>query len=138
MKQKSRIPAFIIVLIIAYSNLAINTAQAQTVTKKTSTVTHVKKTVITKKSGGADIAEGKALISKSDCLACHKLDVKLVGPAYADVAKKYPSTPANVTMLANKVIKGGTGVWGQIPMTPYPTLALADAKKMVKYVLSLK
>ena len=136
MKQKLRIPAFIIVLIIGYSNLTINTARAQTVTKKTST--SVKKTVITKKSGGADIAEGKALISKSDCLACHKLDVKLVGPAYADVAKKYPSTPANVTMLANKVIKGGTGVWGQIPMTPHPTLALADAKKMVKYVLSLK
>lgn len=85
-----------------------------------------------------EILQGKGLISKSDCLTCHKLDVKLVGPAYKDVAKKYAPTAANYTLLVNKVIKGGSGVWGQVPMVPHPTLAAADVKKMVKYILSIK
>ncbi len=89
-------------------------------------------------SSKADIEKGKALIAKSDCLACHKLDAKLVGPAYKDVAKKYKATPDNIKKLADKVIKGGVGVWGQIPMSPHPTLAPADAQKMVSYILSIK
>lgn len=84
-----------------------------------------------------DLEAGKLLISKSDCFACHKPDGKLVGPSYAEIAKKYTVTDANVTMLAGKVIKGGTGVWGQIPMAAHPAVKLADAKKMVKYILSL-
>ena len=85
-----------------------------------------------------EIQEGKALISKSDCMACHTLDKKVVGPSYLEVAKKYPMTEANVNLLATKVIKGGSGVWGQIPMSPHATLSSADSKKMIKYVLSLK
>jgi len=84
-----------------------------------------------------DIADGKALLSKSDCLACHKLDQKLVGPAYLDVAKKYPATEASVTLLCNKVLNGGAGVWGEVAMAPHPALPAADAKKMVQYILSL-
>jgi cytochrome c len=84
-----------------------------------------------------DIEEGKALLSKSDCLACHKVDQKLVGPAYMDVAKKYPNTAASVTQLSTKVLSGGSGVWGQVAMAPHPTLPAADAKKMVQYILSL-
>nr|WP_068890133.1 c-type cytochrome [Pedobacter panaciterrae] len=86
----------------------------------------------------ADIAQGKALITKSDCFACHKPTEKLVGPAYSEVAKKYPATQANVTMLAKKVIKGGSGVWGEIPMAPHPSVTQADAEKIVKYILSTK
>lgn len=84
-----------------------------------------------------DIESGKLLISKSDCFACHKPEGKLVGPSYADIAKKYTATDANVAMLAGKVIKGGTGVWGQIPMAAHPKVTQVDAKKMVKYILSL-
>ena len=84
-----------------------------------------------------EIEEGKALISKSDCIACHNLDKKVVGPSYVDIAKKYPFTDANVNLLAQKVISGGTGVWGQIPMVPHASLSTANLKKMVKYVLSL-
>lgn len=84
-----------------------------------------------------DIEEGKVLLTKSDCLACHKVDTKLVGPAYADVAKKYPYSAANVDLLSNKIISGGSGSWGAIPMAPHPTLAAADVKKMVTYILSL-
>lgn len=84
-----------------------------------------------------DIADGKALLSKSDCLACHKVDQKLVGPAYLDVAKKYPATEASVTLLCTKVLNGGAGVWGEVAMAPHPALPAADAKKMVQYILSL-
>ncbi len=79
-----------------------------------------------------------ALIGKSDCLTCHKVREKLIGPAYQDVANKYESTDANITMLASKIIAGGKGVWGEVPMTPHPTVSEADAKQMVKYVLLLK
>jgi cytochrome c len=87
---------------------------------------------------GADVTKGKNLIAKSDCLACHKDDAKLVGPAYVDVANKYEATDANIAKLADKIIKGGAGAWGQIPMSPHPTLSQGDAKEMVKYILSLK
>src|SRR5512135_2496774 len=56
--------------------------------------------------------DGKALIAGSDCLTCHKEDTKLIGPAYKDVAKKYENNDKNVKMLADKVLKGGQGVWG--------------------------
>lgn len=82
--------------------------------------------------------KGKNLIAKSDCLACHKDDVKLVGPAYVDVANKYENNAKNVDFLVNKIIKGGAGSWGQIPMSPHPNLSTADAREMVNYILSLK
>lgn len=91
------------------------------------------------KTGTASAANSKGaqLIAASDCLGCHKEQEKLVGPAYKDVAAKYPPTEENINKLANKVITGGSGVWGEIPMTPHPNLALNDAKEMVKYILSL-
>jgi cytochrome c len=63
---------------------------------------------------------------------------KLTGPSYKDVAAKYENTDANITLLAEKIIKGGQGVWGPIPMTPHAALSEADAKQMVKYILLLK
>lgn len=87
---------------------------------------------------GGIVAKGAKLITSSDCTSCHKERDRLVGPAYSAVAEKYPSTDANITMLANKIIQGGKGNWGEIPMTPHPDLAVADAKEMAKYILSLK
>lgn len=84
-----------------------------------------------------DIEEGKLLISKSDCFACHKPDTKLVGPSYAEIAKKYKVTDVNLNLLSGKVIKGGSGNWGQIPMAAHPKVTAVDAKKMVKYILSI-
>ena len=77
-------------------------------------------------------------MAAADCYTCHKADVKVIGPAFADIAAKYPSTPANIDTLANKVIKGGKGNWGEVPMTPHPNIALADAKTIVTYILTLK
>jgi len=83
-------------------------------------------------------AKGEQLITSSDCLTCHKVDAKLVGPSYIDVANKYPATDANIDLLAGKIIQGGSGSWGEIPMTPHPAVSTDDAKEMVKYILSLK
>jgi len=81
---------------------------------------------------------GAALIQKNDCLTCHKLDQKVIGPAYVDVANKYTASPAVIDTLANKVIKGGSGNWGNIAMSAHPDLSMTDAREMVKYILSLK
>jgi cytochrome c len=89
-------------------------------------------------SSNPDYQKGVELIAKSDCLTCHKTDTKVIGPAYKDVAAKYENTEANVDLLAGKIIKGGTGVWGQIPMTPHATISEADAKALAKYVLLLR
>lgn len=89
-------------------------------------------------SANPDYQKGVALISKSDCLTCHKTDTKNIGPAYKDVAAKYENTDANVALLASKILKGGTGVWGQIPMTPHAAMSEDDAKALAKYVLLLR
>ncbi len=83
------------------------------------------------------IKQGQALTDQSDCKTCHHPTNKIIGPAHADVAKKYEFTKANVTYLADKIKNGGSGVWGEIPMTPHPDLSQADAEKMAMYVLSL-
>ncbi|GAA4435792.1 hypothetical protein GCM10023091_12880 [Ravibacter arvi] len=80
--------------------------------------------------------KAKALIAASDCFACHKEKEKLVGPAYADIARKYK--PSDVPRLIQKVVSGGSGVWGDIPMTPHPGMEKADVETMVRYILTIK
>ncbi|MBH2005540.1 MAG: c-type cytochrome [Sphingobacteriia bacterium] len=89
-------------------------------------------------SSNPDYVKGLELIGKSDCLTCHKVKDKLIGPAYQDVANKYESNEENIKLLAGKIIQGGKGVWGEVPMTPHPQVSEEDAKQMVKYVLLLK
>jgi cytochrome c len=89
-------------------------------------------------SANPDYEKGLTLIAKSDCLTCHKTDTKNLGPAYKEVAAKYENTEENLTLLAGKIIKGGSGVWGQVPMTPHPALSEEDAKQMVKYIFLLR
>ena len=78
------------------------------------------------------------LAKAKNCMTCHKIDSKLIGPAYQDVAAKYAGQSAAVAKLAEKVQKGGVGVWGQIPMTPNPQVNADDAKKLVTWILSQK
>lgn len=82
--------------------------------------------------------KGLEMIGALDCTTCHKIEEKNIGPAYRDVANKYEATEANIETLANKVIKGGSGNWGTVPMTPHPAVSLDSAKEMVRYILSLK
>ncbi|NOT52670.1 MAG: c-type cytochrome [Chitinophagaceae bacterium] len=90
-------------------------------------------------SQNPDYQNGLALVTKSDCLTCHKIDEKVTGPSYRDIANKYGDMPDTIiSHLAGKVISGGTGTWGQVFMTPHPNLSQADAEAMVKYILLLK
>lgn len=81
---------------------------------------------------------GGALIAKNDCKACHAAKQKLVGPSYHDIAKKYSKSAGNVNKLAAKVISGGAGNWGQIPMTPHPQLSKQEAGAIVEHILNMK
>lgn len=83
------------------------------------------------------IAQGESLVNASDCKTCHHKTNKIIGPSHTEVAQKYDFTQANVTLLANKIVNGGSGVWGEVPMTAHPDIQLADAEKMARYVLSL-
>jgi cytochrome c len=96
-------------------------------------------------STGSNPAADKALdlIGASDCTTCHRLNKNgggaAIGPAYSDVAAKYaPAADSTVDRLVKKVISGGSGIWGTVPMTPHPTLKPEDVKTMVTYILTLK
>ncbi|HEX8546073.1 MAG TPA: c-type cytochrome [Cytophagaceae bacterium] len=81
--------------------------------------------------------DGAKLIANSDCFACHDMKDKKVGPPYLEIAKKYTLTPQNIDNLSNKIIKGGKGVWGEIPMSPHPSLKKEEASGMAKYIIGL-
>ena len=78
------------------------------------------------------------LAQKKSCLACHATDKKLVGPAYKDVAAKYAGQKDAAAKLADKIQKGGTGVWGQVPMPANPQVNAEEAKQLATWVLSIK
>jgi cytochrome c len=78
------------------------------------------------------------LAKKHNCLVCHQIDKKVVGPAYKDVAAKYANDKTAEAKLFEKVKKGGVGVWGQVPMPPNSSVPDADVKALVKWILSLK
>ena len=80
--------------------------------------------------------EGATLIKRSDCTTCHKPDVKLVGPSFKDIAAKYPNTEENIAKLTEKVMSGGSGVWGDVPMAAHPSLSKDDARKIVTYIIT--
>lgn len=86
----------------------------------------------------APVLADEALARSKNCMACHAVDKKLVGPSYKDIAKKYAGDAKAADALATKIIKGGSGVWGAIPMPANPQLSEADAKKLVAWVMAQK
>ncbi|MEO7008981.1 MAG: c-type cytochrome [Caldimonas sp.] len=78
------------------------------------------------------------LAQKKNCMACHAVDKKVLGPAYKDVAAKYAGQKDAVDKLAQKVIKGGSGVWGAVPMPANPQVSEAEAKQLVQWILTVK
>ena len=80
----------------------------------------------------------EALAEKNACLGCHSVAEKVVGPAFKDVAAKYKGQKNAATMLAAKVRKGGSGVWGTVPMPPNPKVSDKDLKKLIAWVLAQK
>jgi len=81
---------------------------------------------------------GEVLIAYSDCHSCHAVDKRMKGPAFKDIAKRYPVQDQYIALLAQRIIVGGSGAWGYSVMTPHSDLKEEDAKTMVKFILSLK
>jgi len=124
--------------LVSLSLLALMAACGGSEEKKDSAAAPVATTASDDLSSNPDYVKGLELIGKSDCLTCHKVGDKLIGPSYKEVAAKYENTDENITLLAGKIIKGGQGVWGSVPMTAHPAVTEEDAKAMVKYIFLLK
>lgn len=110
----------------------------KTEAKKDVPATDTKTTAKVDVTDSPEFQKGLELVNNNDCKTCHKVDEKLVGPAFRDVANKYSNTPAELDTLAHKIIKGGQGNWGSIPMAGHDKLSVEDATAMAKYVLLLK
>ena len=78
------------------------------------------------------------LAQKKNCMACHAVSQKVIGPAYKDVAAKYAGQADAVAKLSQKVMKGGSGVWGAVPMPANPQVSEAEAKQLVQWILTTK
>jgi len=90
-------------------------------------------------AGASNLALANADLAKAkNCMACHSVQNKVVGPAFKDVAAKYAGQKGVEDKLAQKVMKGGGGVWGPVPMPPNTQVSDAEAHTLVKWVLSLK
>jgi len=87
-------------------------------------------------AGAVQAQDAEALAKSKNCLSCHAVDKKVVGPSYKDVAKKY--TAKDEAALSTKIIKGGKGAWGEIPMPPNPSVTPDEATKLAKWILSQK
>jgi cytochrome c len=80
-------------------------------------------------------APGLALIRRSDCFGCHAVQDKLTGPPFAEIAKRYPHNPATITLLAERIVQGNAGVWGEAAMPPHPDFTRAQAEQIVSWIL---
>ena len=80
----------------------------------------------------------EAMAKAKNCMACHAIDKKVVGPAYKEVAKKFGGQAGAVDMLAGKIMKGSSGTWGPVPMPPNANVNAAEAKQLATWILSLK
>jgi cytochrome c len=77
------------------------------------------------------------IFKKYDCGSCHRLNEKLQGPSYEEIAAKYYAQTTAVNYLSDKIIKGGSGVWGSVPMNAHPAMPAEDARELATYILSL-
>ncbi|MFY1046607.1 c-type cytochrome [Chryseobacterium sp. GP-SGM7] len=111
------------------SLLAISCSKKETTQPQSTDSSDVATPVVSK-------ASGQTMIETSDCLACHSIDERMIGPSYKEIAEKY--SQKDIEQLASKIIEGGSGVWGDVPMAPHSQFSKEDAKKMVEYILSQK
>lgn len=86
----------------------------------------------------AATAPGEALFKKNNCVTCHAIDRKIVGPSYTDVAKKFAGQPDAVQTLSDAIKKGHVGTWGVVPMPPHPDMPDLQIQEIVDWILSLK
>ena len=133
--KKFVLPFAVFGILVACNSGSDNASETTT----TSTDTTAAAPAATDYTSDPNYQKGLATEAKSDCATCHKVNEKLVGPSFKEIATKYAGADqATIDTLASKVIHGGAGNWGQVPMTPHPDLAKEDAETVVKYVLLLK
>ena len=126
-------------IIISFAALALFVACGGNDSKeKTSTETEPAKTETTDITQHPDYQNGLAIEAKLDCATCHRVEEKVQGPSYREIANKYAGSDTAVNYLAQKIIKGGSGVWGEIMMAPHPSLSEEDAKTLARYILLMK
>ena len=89
-------------------------------------------------SAAAPAFADAALATSKNCMACHAVDKKLVGPSYKEVATKYAADKGAADKLAAKIVKGGAGVWGAVPMPANAQVSDAEAKTLAAWVLAMK
>jgi cytochrome c len=133
--KKFLLPFAVFGILVACNSGSDNASETTTTTDTATTAAPA----ATDYTSDPNYQKGLAIEAKSDCATCHKVNEKLVGPSFKDIATKYAGADqATIDTLASKVIHGGAGNWGQVPMTPHPDLAKEDAETVVKYVLLLK
>ena len=106
--------------------------------EKKETETEPAKTETTDITQHPDYQNGLAIEAKLDCATCHRVEEKVQGPSYREIANKYAGSDTAIDYLAKKIIKGGGGVWGEIMMAPHPSLSEEDAKTLARYILLMK
>ncbi len=132
----------LILVIIIAATLAVYSCGNQEGAKNQSKFTPATDSLVNSTGGVGDAAgtasPGSKLIAGNDCKTCHAIDAKLIGPSFHDIANKYENNDAMADELAQKIVKGGYGRWGTVPMTAHPNVSIAQARDMASYVLSLK
>jgi cytochrome c len=135
-----------VVVILSLSLLAAacgNAGDAKSGGTTDSATSATSSTPPTPAAGNAASDKALQLIGASDCTTCHRLDKAAegaaIGPAYSEVAAKYsPAADTTIDRIVKKIISGGSGIWGTVPMTPHPALKTDDIKTMVQYIMTLK
>ena len=136
--KKILIPIASFAILVACNSGSDSAAETETTTTQTDTATAAAPATADF-TADPNYQKGLEIEAKSDCATCHKLNEKLIGPSFKEIANKYAGADqAAIDTLAGKIINGGSGNWGQIPMTPHPNLSKEDAVTVVKYVLLLK
>ena len=137
--KKFLLPCFAAAILVACNSGSDNSGSSSTTTTGDTASSATPAPEANDITKDPNYSAGMAIEAKSDCATCHKINEKLVGPAFKDIATKYAGADdAKIDSLAGKVINGGAGNWGTIPMTPHPAMSKEDARTVVKYVLLLK
>ncbi|MBV7531620.1 c-type cytochrome [Chitinophaga sp. sic0106] len=134
MKKRYLAPFVLSALFFAACGGGSNSGEQQAGTTETE---HAADNSMVSPNADKPMTKGQELMAQQDCKTCHKEEMKLVGPSFKDIAGKYPNNNENVDKLADKIIKGGSGNWGEVAMLPHSNISKDDAKEMVKYILSL-
>jgi cytochrome c len=130
-----------IVSLLALAACGSNQASQPTSSDSATAITKITDSASASSSAGTEHTghPGYALMLQNDCKTCHAPDKPVTGPSFAMIAARYDSTKAGtVEHLAQKVIAGGKGQWGDVPMVSHPSLSEKDAETLVRYILSYK